>query len=81
MPDRLPDKGNSMSRLPPKFIKYLSLGFEVTGMVIAGLFLGKIIGESVGYENLGPAIGTLVGFAAWILHILFLIKSQDNDKK
>ncbi len=70
-----------MSRLSPKFIKYLGLGFEVTGIVVAGLFLGKVIGESLGNENLGAAIGTLAGFTVWLLHILFLIKSQDNNKK
>ena len=69
-----------MSRLSPKLIKYLSLGFEVTGMVIAGLFLGKVIGESLGNENLGSAIGTLTGFTVWLLHILFLIRSKDNKK-
>ena len=71
----------SRSKKPSSLIKYLSLGFEVTGMVIAGLFLGKIIGESLGHENLGSAIGTLVGFTAWVLHILFLVKSQGDDKK
>ena len=70
-----------MSRISPKLVKYLGLGFEVTGMVIAGLFLGKVIGESFGYENLGSAVGTLVGFAAWLLHLLFLTRSQDNNKK
>ena len=69
-----------MPRMSPKFIKYLSLGFEVTGMVVAGLFLGKVIGESLGYENLGSAVGTLIGFATWIVHILSLTKNQNNKK-
>ena len=70
-----------MSRISPKLIKCLSLGFEVTGIVIAGLFLGRVIGEGFGYKNLGSAVGTLVGFTVWVLHILFLTKSLDDNKK
>ena len=70
-----------MSRISPKLIKCLSLGFEVIGMVIAGLFLGRVIGEGFGYKNLGSGVGTLVGFTVWVLHILFLTKSQDDSKK
>ena len=65
----------------PKFIKYISLGFEVTGMVVAGLFLGKVIGESLGYENLGAVIGTLVGFVTWLAHIFSLTRPKNDDKK
>lgn len=61
-----------------KIIKCLGLGFEITGMVIAGLFLGKVIGKSIEYEGLGAMLGSLLGFFVWVLRILFLTKSYNS---
>ena len=61
-----------------KIIKCLGLGFEITGMMVAGLFLGRIIGKSIGYESLGAMLGSLFGFFVWVLRILFLTTSYNN---
>ena len=43
-------------------------------MVMAGFFIGKWIGQNLGFEDLGAVTGVLIGFFAWVLRLWFLLK-------
>ena len=60
---------------------FIGLGFEITGMVLAGFFLGQSIGQFLGHQDLGAAIGCFAGFIIWLLHVLFLIYPRSHQNK
>ena len=63
-----------------KTMMFLGLGFEITGMILVGLFLGRNVGRYLEHEDLGAATGCLLAFIAWCLHVLFLTRSHQQKK-
>lgn len=64
----------TISKQTSKMIKAIGLGFEITGIVIAGFLIGKWIGKAFELEDVGAITGIFLGFSVWVVHILFHLK-------
>ncbi len=59
-----------------KFSKFIALAFELTGLIIAGVFLGMLIGETLGSKNIGAFWGIVVSFSFWVYRLIILTKDK-----
>lgn len=58
------EKKPSKNKLSNSYIKYSSIGFQMIGAILIGLFLGKFLDKQFGTEPILVAILTLFGVAA-----------------
>lgn len=67
-----------------KYIVFVGIGFELVGIMVACLYVGKALDEHYGLQGLGMAGISMAGLAGWIVHIVMLTKAMDrsgDDKK
>ena len=66
-----------------KYIVFTAMGFELVGLMIAALYLGKKIDESYNLKGLGLIGLSIFALAGWLVHIVSLAKQierNSNDK-
>lgn len=68
-----------------KYVVFMGLGVEITGLIIAGIWLGKSFDEAYGYRGFGITTGCLLALGIWIYHIILVSKAlqsaQDREKE
>ncbi len=57
-------------------IKFMSLGAELTGIIVTMVFLGMFVGEKLGSKNIGAFWGIVIGFSGWIYRIILLTRKR-----
>lgn len=66
-----------------KGIVFLGSGFELVGMVLAGLFIGSKLDEHFNKSGVFVGITIMVFMAVWLFHFIYLLnrfmKEVDND--
>ena len=63
-----------------KALVFTGMGFELVGMIFAGLFLGQQVDETWQLQGLGTAFFSFVVLAGWLWHLVILIKRFQSDK-
>ena len=58
---------------------YLGIAFELTGLIIVFLFIGKYFDEKFTLGGIGITVGILLAFALWITHLLILVKKWEKQ--
>ena len=59
-----------------KYIKFMALGAELTGLVVASVFLAGFIGEKLGSRNIGMFWGVVISFTVWFYRIILIAKKN-----
>ncbi len=57
------------------------MGFELVGVILTTVYLGKLIDENYGTKGLGIAGLPMLGLAGWIAHIVILSKSVEKAEE
>lgn len=64
-----------------KGLIFIGLGFELVGLIMATLYVGRLIDETYGWSGLGVASMVLLGTAGWFYHLIILLKRfMEEDK-
>lgn len=58
---------------------YLGIAFELTGLIIVFLYVGKYFDEKYELNGIAIAIGVLLAFAIWIFHLITLVKKWEKQ--
>ena len=61
---------------------FTGMGFELVGVVLAGLYIGQKLDEIYGWGGLGTAGMIFASTGGWMFHLIFLLrKFMANEKK
>ena len=82
-----PSEGGSSKEGPSRLVKagiFSGLGFELVGVTVGGILLGRYIDQSLGTEPLGFLVCLLaslaaVGFHIWLITERFLTRRDPSD--
>jgi 4-amino-4-deoxy-L-arabinose transferase-like glycosyltransferase len=61
-----------------KAVIFLGIGFELVALCGAGVFLGQLIDQWMGWQNAGTLIMVLSFLVLWFFHLFFLIQKFEN---
>ena len=62
-----------------KAVIFMGIGFELVALCAAGVWLGRLIDQNMGWQNAGT-LGMVLSFLVlWFFHLFFLI--QKFEKK
>ena len=64
---------------PNKYWIFLSMGFELVGLVITSVFIGQSLDEKLGTRGISLLILTLASLAGWMVHLIFLLKRIERS--
>ena len=62
-----------------KTVALIGLAFELTGLVLAGVFLGNYLDSKWDLKGLGVAGGALLALVLWITHVMKVLKEKSSD--
>ena len=70
---------------PSRYLVFLSMGFELVGLVLASVFLGQKLDEMWGTKGIVLLVLTLACLGGWMVHLVFLLKqierAEERDSK
>ena len=55
------------------------LGFELTGLILAGFFAGQALDRWQDWNGLGVALGVGLGFFGWLWHVYKILSDGFDD--
>ncbi|MCM2280518.1 MAG: AtpZ/AtpI family protein [Bdellovibrionaceae bacterium] len=61
-----------------KFAVFTAMGFEIVGLVVAFVFIGRWVDEKFGWNGLGTAAGVGIALVGWLTHLLVLAKQIEK---
>lgn len=65
-----------------KYLIFASMGFELVGLIVGGVYLGQILDKEFGTKGLLLMSITIVSLIGWFIHLLFLLKRMEKlDEK
>ena len=59
---------------------FLGMGFELTALVLVGVYLGRIIDQKYGWNGMGVLAGSMLGLVIWMVHFFLLLKQVQKDE-
>ncbi len=65
-----------------KYLVFIGMGFELIGIVFAGLWIGMWIESQKPMKNLWPVLIIFAGLGAWFFRVMKLLKhmNKQNEK-
>lgn len=73
-----------MSQQKQSGLIFMGLGFELAAVFLAGIWIGGVVDDYMGWKSLGLLTVTGSLFIAWVTHFAYLIKrfmKTSNDSK
>jgi hypothetical protein len=64
-----------------KWLVLSAIGFELTGLIVAAIFLGRYLESVYPAKGLWVATGIILAFVGWLIHALFLIKKIQKQEE
>ena len=63
-----------------KYIIFTGIGFELIGVILGCLFLGKAIDEKFNSNGLFMVSLSMLGLAGWLFHVVKLAKKLEKNE-
>ena len=60
--------------MDPKAVVFIGMGFELLGVTLGALYLGKFIDERYGFNGIGTAGLCFIVLIGWLYHLVILLK-------
>lgn len=64
-----------------KMAVFTAMGFEIVGLVVAAIYLGRWVDEKFDWKGLGIAAAVGIAVIGWITHLLVLAKKIDQESE
>ena len=62
-----------------KGLVFAGMGFELAGLIVGGLYLGKHLDDTYNLKGLATAGMAFTVLAGWLVHLVILIKSFEKS--
>ena len=62
-----------------KYIVFISIGFELVGVMLACAYLGQTIDKTYQTKGLALAGLMLAGLVGWLVHVLMLLRRFEKE--
>lgn len=62
-----------------RYIVFTAMGFELVGLMLAAVFIGKKIDDQYGLKGLGLIALSVLALAGWLVHIVALVKQIEKN--
>ena len=59
--------------------QYLGIAFELTGLIIVFLYVGKYFDEKYTLNGIGIAVGVFLALIIWVLHLIYMVKQWEKQ--
>ncbi len=63
-----------------KMMIFIGMGMELVGLIVACAWLGQLIDKKMSWPGFALAGMCLVGLVSWLIHMVFLVKSFEEDQ-
>jgi hypothetical protein len=63
-----------------KYIVFSAMGFELVGIILGCLYLGKLVDDTYGWKGMGIVSFSILGLTGWLIHVVQLSKRMDKIK-
>jgi F0F1-type ATP synthase assembly protein I len=64
-----------------KFAVFIGIGFELVGIILVCIYLGKATDDYFGTKGIGLALMPIVGLIGWIVQIVILTKKLEKNEE
>jgi hypothetical protein len=64
-----------------KYLVFVAMGFELVGIIVASVVIGKLIDDRYQLKGLGLIGLSMAGLAGWIYHMVLLAKQLEKVKE
>lgn len=62
-----------------KYLMFVSIGFELVGLILAAIWVGKYLTDTMQFTNAAQAICVLVAFLIWFISLFLKLRSLKSD--
>ena len=62
-----------------KYLVFVGIGFELVGIILVMVYIGRLVDESYGTKGLGLALFPMIGLVGWIAHVIQLTKKLGDS--
>ena len=62
-----------------KYIVFTAIGFELVGIIIACLLIGKSIDDKFHLNGIVMILLSMLGLAGWLVHVVMLTKKIEKQ--
>ena len=62
-----------------KYMVFMGIGFELVGIVLAGLFLANELEKRYPSQGLITVAVIVLGLIGWLIHLVYVMKSEQNQ--
>lgn len=67
-----------------KYLVFLSIGFELVGLMLASYFIGPAIDKTFSLHNVGFLVLSIISLIGWLVRVIWLLqrieKSENQEK-
>ena len=65
-----------------KGLVFVGMGFELIGLILTALYLGKYVDEQYNLKGLSIALFSFIALIIWVYHLVLLTRQfQKNDDR
>jgi F0F1-type ATP synthase assembly protein I len=64
-----------------KAIVFAGMGFELVGLILAGLYMGQMIDKTYNLKGLATAGLSLLVLTGWMVQLVFMLKKYLAEEK
>ncbi len=57
----------------------MGIGFELVAIILIMKYLGELIDEKAGSDNVFQLLGIVLGFVIWFFHLMQILKKASGD--
>ncbi len=63
-----------------RYLVFLSIGFELVGMMVASYYLGPAIDRYFMLHNVGFVVLSIISLIGWLVRVIWLLKRIENSE-
>jgi Putative F0F1-ATPase subunit Ca2+/Mg2+ transporter len=64
-----------------KYLVFVGMGFELIGIVLAGLWIGMWLENQKPMKNLWPVLLVFLGLSGWFYRVTLLLKKINKENE
>ena len=64
-----------------KYMILLALTMELVTMEVALIFTGSWLDQYMSWPGYGVMLGAIIGFAAWVFHLVVVLKKLEGENQ
>lgn len=63
-----------------KYMVFLSIGFELVGLMVASYYIGPAIDRTFSLHDVGFLVLSIISLIGWLARVIWLLKRIENSE-